>query len=270
MALTTKNQSSACRPRKRGVRQRGMPGLAPPLLLLVGRDADRPVALQRVLVIGVPPALADDAERLDQPPAVRDRNMVGREGLRRRRADRARILLVDRVGSSRWMSGRRRPSISSCSTGVGGGSARSLTGGPGCGRRRGRALQPPRRRGSSTRRRAGRARLAARPGGDAAIACAGARHERDEGAPRGSFPVAHILVVRADERRERAADVAQVRRSLRKRHVDPVGADRGSARCRSRRRAGCRHCAGRGRRSCRSGRCRRPTRRSRRPARPPR
>ena len=64
----------------------------------MARDADRPVALQRVLVVRIPPALAHQAERLDQPPAVGNGEMLGRKGLGRRRADRAGIHLVHRIG----------------------------------------------------------------------------------------------------------------------------------------------------------------------------
>ena len=81
----------------------------------VGRQIG-PVALQHVLVIGIAPARADQAERLGQPPAVGHRDMLGRKGLGRRRPDRARIVLVDRIGKVVLrMPGRRRPSISSSS-----------------------------------------------------------------------------------------------------------------------------------------------------------
>ena len=57
----------------------------------------RPVALERVLVIGVEPALVD-TDRLDHPPAVGKRQMVRRKGLGRRRAHRAGIGLDDGLG----------------------------------------------------------------------------------------------------------------------------------------------------------------------------
>src|SRR3546814_834944 len=62
----------------------GKPGLAPPRLLLLGRYAERAISFQGVLVVGIPPAFLDDAQRLDQPPAIRHGNLVGREGFRRR------------------------------------------------------------------------------------------------------------------------------------------------------------------------------------------
>ena len=55
---------------------------SPARLLFVARQAERAVALQCVLVIGVEPAFLDETEALDQPPAVRDRDLVGRERLR--------------------------------------------------------------------------------------------------------------------------------------------------------------------------------------------
>ena len=57
------------------------------------RRAQRPVALQRVLVIRVEIVLPHDPQGLDQPPAVGDRDMIEREGFRRRYADRAGIVL---------------------------------------------------------------------------------------------------------------------------------------------------------------------------------
>ena len=58
------------------------------------------------------------AERLDQPPAVGDRDLVGREGLGRRRAHRAGIVLArprraDRAAARRGGGGRRSASASS-------------------------------------------------------------------------------------------------------------------------------------------------------------
>ena len=65
----------------------------------------RAIALERILVIGIPPALLDQPERLDQPPAVGHRELVGREGLRRRGADRAGVVLRHRIGERRDVAG---------------------------------------------------------------------------------------------------------------------------------------------------------------------
>src|SRR5690606_4643083 len=66
---------------------------------------ERAVALQRVLVVGIEPAFLHQTERFYQPPAVGDRDVVGRKGLGRRRADRARIVLRYRVRERTGVAG---------------------------------------------------------------------------------------------------------------------------------------------------------------------
>lgn len=64
------------------------------------RPVDRPVALQRILMIGIEPAFLDHAERFDEAPAVGHRQLIldPRKGLRRRRTQRADIVLPHLVG----------------------------------------------------------------------------------------------------------------------------------------------------------------------------
>ena len=97
-AFTVKNQSFPLRLQEFG-RRAFRPAFAPaPFVLLLTAGADGTVTLQRVLAIGIEPALLHQAKRLDQPPAVGHGKLVGREGFGRRRANCPLIGLANRMG----------------------------------------------------------------------------------------------------------------------------------------------------------------------------
>ena len=197
------------RPRS-GVRQPSEPRRAS----LSSPDADRPVALERVLVVGIEPALGDEAQRLDQPPAVGigiwsvgkasgggARTAPGLSCVDRRRG---RSCCGDaRAGRRPWISGR-------CPRGGGGGvGSWRLRSAAGC--------RSPAPAAGSDRRLTGEDGAAARARRAAAtVICPGRRSARW---CRGTG--------------ERAVDVAQPHAAAAAdRDDDLVGADRRSARCR--------------------------------------